>query len=313
MARSIHSVSADQYQHFWDNAAAPALRVRSGEQVAFTSRDSGNEQLRPGMDTAAVLALDFAKVNPINGPVAVEGAGPGDVLEVRIDRIETREWGWTANIPGFGLLADEYPDPFLHIWALDRERGTAEFRPGIRVPLDPFIGVIGVAPAEPGALPTVPPRRVGGNMDIRFMRTGTTLYLPVEVEDALFSLGDAHAAQGDGEVCGTAIETAAEVTVTLTLRRDVRLRQPSYEVQGALVRSGLERGYHATTGIGPDLLEAAREAVRGMIDYLGRTRDLAPLEAYALCSVAADLKISEVVDAPNWVVSCFLPLALFGS
>ena len=225
--------------------------------------------------------------------------------------IETREWGWTANIPGFGLLADEYPDPFVHVWSFDRERGSAEFRPGIRVPLDPFIGVIGVAPAEAGPLATLPPRSVGGNMDVRFMRSGTTLYLPVAVENALFSLGDAHAAQGDGEVCGVAIETAASVTVRFALHRSFRLTQPAYELQGALVRGVEERGYYATTGIGPDLMEASREAVRGMIAYLGRTRSLTPLEAYALCSVAGDLKISEIVDAPNWVVSFVLPKNLF--
>jgi acetamidase/formamidase len=133
----------------------------------------------------------------------------------------------------------------------------------------------------------------------------------VAVEQGLFSLGDAHAAQGDGEVCGVAIETAAHVTVQFTLHRSFTLRQPAYEVPGALVRTATEQGYYATTGIGPDLFEASREAVRGMIDYLARTRDLAPLEAYALCSVAGDLKISEVVDAPNWVVSFFLPKHLF--
>ena len=125
--------------------------------------------------------------------------------------------------PGFGLLADEYPDPFLKVWQFDRERSLAEFRPGVAVPLDPFIGVIGVAPAEPGPHATLPPRRVGGNMDIRFMRTGTTLYLPVEVENALFSLGDAHAAQGDGEVCGVAIETSATVDVRFTVHRSIHL------------------------------------------------------------------------------------------
>jgi acetamidase/formamidase len=127
------------------------------------------------------------------------------------------------------------------------------------------------------------------------------------VDNALFSLGDAHAAQGDGEVCGVAIETAAHVTVNFTLHRSFMLAYPADDVAGAVVRRAQERGYHATTGIGPDHMEAARDAVRGMIGYLGRTRGLAPLEAYALCSVAADLKISEIVDAPNWVVSFFLP------
>ena len=309
--RSIHSVTAEQYGHFWDNGVPPVLTVRENEPVTLQTRDSGNDQIKPGDGIDAVINLDFSRVNPISGPIAVEGARPGDVLQVDVLEIETRPWGWTANIPGFGLLADEYPDPFLHTWEFDWERGTAPFRPGINVPLDPFIGVIGVAPAEPGQHATLPPRPVGGNMDIKFMRAGTTLYLPVAVENALFSLGDAHAAQGDGEVCGVAIETAASVSVNFTLHRSFRLDYPAYDLSGALVRRGQERGYHATTGIGPDLMAAARDAVRGMIAHLGRTRDLAPLEAYALCSVAGDLKISEIVDAPNWVVSFFLPNSLF--
>lgn len=311
--RSIHTVYEDQYQHVWDNSLAPILTVHEHEPVTLHTRDAGNDQIQPGAGLDAVLNLDFSRVNPINGPIAVAGARPGDVLQVDILDIETREWGWTANIPGFGLLADEYPDPFVQTWRLDWERGTAQFRPNIHVPLDPFIGVIGVAPAAPGEHSTMPPRRVGGNMDIRFMRSGTTLYLPVEVEGALFSLGDAHAAQGDGEVCGTAIETAAKVIVNFSLRRDFSLAYPIYEVEGALVRRGTEQGYYATTGIGPDLMEAARDAVRGMIAFLNRTRELTHLEAYVLCSVAGDLKISEIVDVPNWVVSFLLPRHLFSS
>jgi acetamidase/formamidase len=313
--RSIHSIIVERtaYQHFWDNGIPPVLTVQPGEPVTFQTRDSGNNQIQPGADVDAVLALDFTKENPITGPIAIAGAQPGDVLQVDIQAIETQDWGWTANIPGFGLLAEEYPDPFVHVWQFDPERGTAEFRPGINVPLDPFVGVIGVAPAEPGQHATLPPRSVGGNMDIRFMRAGTTLYLPVAVEGALFSLGDAHGAQGDGEVCGVAIETAAQVTVNFTLHRTYALRQPAYAVPGKLVRHGEERGYFATTGVNPDLMEASRDAVRGMIDHLVRTRDLSPLEAYALCSVAGDLKISEIVDAPNWVVSFFLPNALFAA
>ena len=311
--RSIHSLDADRYQHFWDNSVPPVLTVRPGEQVTVATRDSGNNQIQPGDGVEAVINLDFSRVNPITGPIAVAGARPGDVLQVDIEAIEVRDWGWTANIPGFGLLADEYPEPFVKLWECDWERQVAEFKPGIQVPLDPFVGVIGLAPAEPGQHATVPPRRVGGNMDIRFLRAGTTLYLPVATEDALFSIGDLHCAQGDGEVCGVAIETAGSVTLNFTLHRSFELAYPMYDVAGQLVRTSTERGYHATTGIGPDLYQATRDAVRGMISYLSRTRDLAPLEAYVLCSVAGDLKISEVVDVPNWVVSFFMPKNLFDS
>jgi acetamidase/formamidase len=306
-------LGAERYENFWDNSVPPSLSVRPGEQLTVATRDSGNSQILPGAGVEAVLNLDFSRVDPITGPVAIEGARPGDVLQVDIQSIDVRDWGWTANIPGFGLLADEYPDPYVKLWECDWERRRAEFKPGISVPLDPFIGVIGLAPAAPGKHGTVPPRRVGGNMDVRFMRAGTTLYLPVEVEDAMFSIGDLHCAQGDGEVCGTAIETAGNVTLGFTLHRSFSLAFPMYDVAGQLVRTSTERGYHGTTGIGPDLFEAARDAVRGMIAYLGRTRDLAPLEAYALCSVAGDLKISEIVDMPNFVVSFLLPNSLFES
>lgn len=309
--RSIHNVSEEQRQQFWDNSLPPVLTVRENEPVTLHTADASDRQIKPGDGVEAVAAMDFARVNPINGPIAIEGARPGDVLQVDILEIETGSWGWTANIPGFGLLADEYPDPFLHLWEFDQERGTAQFRPGINIPLDPFLGILGVAPAEPGQHPTIPPRAVGGNMDIRFMRSGTTLYLPVAVENALFSLGDAHGAQGDGEVCGVAIETTARVTVNFRLHSSFTLEYPAYDVSGALLRRGEERGYHVTTGINPDLMEASKDAVRGMIAHLGRTRDLAPLEAYALCSVAGDLKISEIVDQPNWVVSFFLPNHIF--
>jgi acetamidase/formamidase len=309
--RTIHSVNQEQFQNTWDNAVPPVLTVTENEAVTIRAREASNGQILPGSSVDAVTELDFSRVNPVHGPVAIQGARPGDILQVDIHTIEVQPWGWTANIPGFGLLAEEFHDPFLHVWDLDLERNVAQFRPGISVPLDPFIGVIGLAPAAPGQHSTVPPSRVGGNMDTRFMRAGTTLYLPVEVEGALFSLGDLHAAQGDGEICGTAIETAGEVTVSFTLHRGRQLRFPSYEVEGRLVQTSQERGYYATTGIGPDLFEATRDAARGMIAYLAEAYSLSELEAYALCSVAADLKISEIVDYPNWVVSYLLPNSLF--
>ena len=309
--RTIHTVKAEQFQNAWDNAVPPLLTAAENEAVTIQTLEASGGQISPGSGVEAVTGLDFTRVNPVHGPIAIQGARPGDVLQVDIHAIDVQPWGWTANIPGFGLLAEEYEQPFLHVWELDLEQNVAQFRHGISVPLDPFIGVIGVAPGEPGQHSTVPPRRVGGNMDTRFMRAGTTLYLPVEVEGALFSLGDLHAAQGDGEICGTAIETAGQVTVSFTLHHGSALRFPAYEVDGPLVRTSQERGYYATTGIGPDLFEATRDAARGMIVYLCETYRLSEVEAYALCSVAADLKISEIVDYPNWVVSYFLPNSLF--
>jgi acetamidase/formamidase len=309
--RTIHSVNEQQFQNAWDNAVPPVLTVGEGEAVTIHTREASNGQIVTESTVEAVTRLDFSNVNPVHGPIAVHGARPGDVLQIDLHSIDVSSWGWTANIPGFGLLTEELNEPFLHIWNLDLEQKRAEFRPGITVPLDPFIGVIGLAPATPGQHSTVPPRRVGGNMDTRFMRAGTTLYLPVEVDEALLSLGDLHAAQGDGEICGTAIETSGTVTLSFTLHHGRNLRFPSYQVDGRLTRTSEEQGFYATTGIGPDLLEATRDAARGMISYLGEQHGLSELEGYALCSVAADLKISEVVDYPNWVVSYLLPNSLF--
>ena len=179
------------------------------------------------------------------------------------------------------------------------------------LPYRPFPGTLGVAPPEPGPHPILPPSRYGGNMDVKHLNPGVTLYLPVGVEGALFALGDTHAAQGDGEVCGTAIETAMDVVVRLTVRKELRIEMPEYDVPPGLVAAHEQSGYHVCTGVGPDLLEAARDAVRATITYLQDHRGLEREEAYALASVAADLRIHEIVDAPNWVVGAFVPDSIF--
>ena len=296
--------------HFgWNNAFEPVLRVAPGETVVFEVVDASGGQLSKTSTTKDVAALDFGRVNPVTGPVYVEGAQPGDALVVDIVDFEGSGWGWTAIIPGFGLLAEDFPTPFLHISSYGA--GGVEFAPGIRLPVRPFPGTIGVAPAEPGLHSVVPPREVGGNMDIRDLTRDSTLRLPVKVPGALFSIGDTHAAQGDGEVCGTAVESPMVVTLKFTLQKRANLRRPQFAIPSAPTRHVDERGYYATTGIAPDLMQAARDAVRDAIDHVGKEYGLAPDLAYALCSVAADLRISEVVDVPNWVVSAYLPKSIF--
>ena len=184
------------------------------------------------------------------------------------------------------------------------------FAEGIVLPYRPFPGTIGVAPAEPGPHPIVPPSRFGGNMDTKHLRVGATLFLPVGVEGALFSLGDTHAAQGDGEVCGTAIETAMDVVLRLGVRRDLRIEAPQYHLPAGVSETE-GSAYHVCTGVGPDLMEASKDAVRATIAHLGDRYGLDREEAYAVASVAADLRIHEVVDAPNWVVGAFLPESIF--
>jgi acetamidase/formamidase len=258
-----------------------------------------------------VAALDFTRVNPVTGPVYVQGAAPGDVLEVEIRSLRPRDWGWTAVIPGFGLLADEYPEPWLRISEVDAGAGRVRFLDDVLLPYEPFPGTIGVAPAEPGEHSIVPPTRWGGNMDIKHLRAGTRLLLPVGVEGALFSVGDTHAAMGDGEVCGTAVEAPMDIAVRLSVRRDLTIRDPQYVVApGELARTEAS-GYHVCTGVEPDLMEATRAATRAAIEHVVQRRGGTAEEAYAIVSVACDLRIHEVVDAPNWVVGCFVPDAIF--
>src|SRR5512132_961234 len=311
-AVSIHEVRPDAFNYVWDNALAPVLEIESGEAVELHVRDASDEQI--GRDSGAddVSKLDFSHVNPVSGPVYVKGARPGDVLAVELLEFRPPEWGWTAIIPGFGLLADEYPEPWLRISDVDAESATVRFAEDIALPYRPVPGTIGVAPQEPGEHSIVPPSRVGGNLDTKHRRAGATLFLPVGVDGALFSLGDTHAAQGDGEVCGTAIEAAMDVVVRLSVRRDLSIAAPQYGVPTGVLAETEESSYHVCTGVGPDLLEAARDAVRATIAYVGERYGLDREEAYAFASVAADLRIHEVVDAPNWVVGSFVPESIFG-
>ena len=303
-----HTIHRASHHVGWSRDLEPALRAEPGATIHFECLDASGGQLGPGATAADLAGLDFGRINPVTGPVFVEGAAPGDALKVTFRRFLPSGTGWTANIPGFGLLADQFPEPALHDWTYDpATMKPALYGPKARVPLKPFAGTVGVAPAEPGHHSVVPPRRVGGNLDIRDLAAGTVLYLPVEVPGALFSIGDTHAAQGDGEVCGTAIESRMDVELTLDLVKGVNLASPRFTTDGPVTRHLDGAGYEATTGIGPDLMTAARESVSRMIDLLAAEHGMAPVDAYMLCSVCGDLRISEIVDRPNWVVSFLFP------
>ncbi len=308
-ARTIHQVVREQRHLAWDNSIAPVLRIASGEVVQIDAVEASGGQLGSHSTVTDIATLDFAACDPVQGPVYVEGAEPGDTLQIDILDLETADWGWTAIIPGFGLLADEFPDPALKIWEL--RDGYAQFAPGIRIPLEPFCGEIGVAPGEPGAFSTIPPSINGGNIDTKHLTVGSTVFLPVLAPGALFSVGDGHAAQGDGEVCGTAIETPMQITLRLTVRKDMPVPELQYRTAGPLTPRTNTAPYYATTGCAPDVMEAARKAVRHMIAYLAHTHGLSRADAYMLCSVAVDLKINEIVDAPNWIVGAYLPTSIF--
>lgn len=307
-----HTIHHAQGHHGWNNANAPVLRIAPGTSIEFQTLDAADGQLTPQSTADALTRLDFARVNPVVGPVYIDGAEPGDVIKVSLLDFTPAGWGWTGNIPGFGLLADQFPDPHLHHWHYDATgRAPALYGPGGRVPLKPMCGTLGLAPAAAGTHSIVPPRRVGGNMDIRDLAAGVELYLPVEVAGGLFSIGDAHAAQGDGEICGTAIETACAIAAKFELLKQVALKSPRFTTPGPVSRHLDSAGYEVTTGIGPDLMIAAREALANMVDLLASQHGLAPIDAYMLCSVCGDLRISEIVDMPNWVVTFYFPRVVF--
>jgi acetamidase/formamidase len=306
---SVH-IRREQYHLAWDRSIEPIATIASGEVVEFDALDASCGQITATSTLEDLANLDFSRVDQVNGPIAVEGAEAGDTLEIELLDFQPADWGWTASIPGFGLLADEFTEPALRITRLSE--GMAEFLAGVHIPLAPFCGELGVAPPTEGVHSTIPPDVFGGNMDTRHLTAGTRLFLPVFAPGARFSLGDGHAAQGDGEVCGTAIETPMRARVRLTVRKDVHVSAPEFLTPGPLAAGTNKGAYYATDGVGPDLREAARDATRRMIDYLGREHGIAPIDAYLLCSVACDLKVSEVVDAPNWIVTAYCPLSIFG-
>jgi len=329
----------------WHPDLEPVASVAPGREITLETRDGLDDQLTRASSHDDVARADLGLGHPLTGPVYVESAVPGDVLEVEFVAYETADFGVTALVPGFGFLADVFPDPYLVKWEIRDGRARTDELPGVAVPGDPFAGVVGVAPshelmermrrreeaisarggpvADPApesAIPpqvasgirTIPPRETGGNLDVRQLVAGSRLLLPVEVAGALFSIGDLHFAQGDGEVCGTAIEVAGAVTVRLHVHREPRWRPrfPAYETPA---RPG--RRSFATTGIpvdeGMDLASATRAALLELIGYLEATYGFARPAAYALCSAAADLRLSEVVDVPYPLVSALLPLDVF--
>jgi len=307
---SIHSVKRAHTHLAWDNSIPPVIKVQSGDTVSFSCLDASNGQITKESTAATISSLVFSQLDQVSGPVYVEGASSGDTLQVDVISVDTGDWGWTGLIPGFGLLHDEFPEPALKIWKLNKQEGYAWFdeERSIKIPLRPFAGEMGVAPGKKGAFSTIPPYNTGGNLDTRQLNAGSTLFLPIEVEGALFSIGDGHAAQGDGEVCGTAIETPMEVTVRLTVRKDRPFtRTPHFQAYRPNVSND---EYYCTTGIDSDIREATRSAVRNMINVLEAEFKMDRVAAYMLCSVAGDLRMHEVVDMPNYVIGMMLPKAM---
>src|SRR6266540_7454251 len=255
-ATRTHTLTRERVHHAWDNSLPPLLTIDSGDTVVFETRDASDGFITPQTTIEDLLPPRPFRGHPLTGPVCVRDAAPGDTLEIEILELQPGSYGWTRFSPGRGLLPDDFDRPFFHLWDLTRD--PAPFRRGVRVPLEPFLGVMGVTLAQPGAHSTMPPRRNGGNIDTKQLTAGARLYLPVLVEGALFSCGDGHAAQGDGEVCITAIETDMSATLRLTLHKGRELPEFQFRTAGPLLQRTNGREWFATTGHGPDLMEAAR-------------------------------------------------------
>ena len=294
---ATHSLNAVPTHSRWNADLVARLTIDSGDTVEFECQDASGAQVHRAMTVEEFQGIDRGKIHALTGPVCIEGAEPGDVLQVDVLEVHHHGWGWTSVIPGLGFLKERFAEPYLFHWKLEKEV-TRSLMPAV-VPLRPFCGIMGVAPAEHGEFRTRPPGVFGGNMDVRELSAGATLYLPVQQPGALFSCGDAHAAQGDGEVCINGIEMPADVTLKFTLHKGKTLAGP-------LVESAAGPAVGASWLVvesAVDAMEAARAATNRMIDLLIVEWGFEPVQAYLLCSVAMNLQVSQVVNEPMITVA----------
>jgi acetamidase/formamidase len=305
-----HKLSANPTHSVWNRALPPLLRIQPGDTVHLECLDSSGAQVHPKMTLSEFLQIDRDRIHALTGPIYVERAEPGDVLQVDVLKVAHRGWGWTSVISGLGFLKERFSEAFLFHWKLEGAVSRS-LAPAI-VPLRPFCGVMGVERAEDGEFRTRPPGPFGGNMDVRQLGTGATLYLPIFNPGALFSAGDAHAAQGDGEVCVNGIECPSDVTLRFRLHKQQRLAGPVVE---SSVARGHETGGDAWLVVesATDATTAARAATSRMIDLLVDRWGLTPIHAYLLCSVAMNLHLSQVVNEPMFTVSAEIPKSLLPS
>jgi formamidase len=357
--RPLHECPSEGHNR-WHPDIEPRIVVKDGDEVEIHTRDSFDCQICRGMTGPDLAKASLGRAHPLTGPVFVEGASPGDILAVDIIDVRAHNEGYTVIAPGFGFLRQEFVEPHIVHWEMADGIATSASLPGVRIPEAPFFGVMGLAPSHEllerinrreralldrggfvfppdvdGAVPTDPaiaatairtiaPHEVGGNLDIRDLTAGTTLFLPVYQEGGLFSVGDAHYAQGDGESCGSAIETSAVLHARFRVLKGEAARRkqidPSFAREKPTGRAEADGRFYATTGtcvtsngesLGEDLNLATRNALLNMVDHLCDWRGLSRNDAVVLCSVAVNLRLSQIADVPNLTVSAVLPLGIF--
>ena len=291
-------LTADQKHNKFSSLIPPVLKVKSGSVIKADAYEASDNQLHRNATLEDLINIDFGPIHAMTGPVYVEEAEVGDILAVDLLKVELGDYGWQAIVGGFGFLTERFPNPKLNIHEIDILNKTTMFNDKIKIPLKPFPGIMGVAPNTEEMLSTIPPRANGGNMDDPSLVEGTTVYFPVFVKGALFSIGDGHAVQGYGEVCGSAIEAPMTFTYRLrVLKNKPSIQEPQYETDD----------YYAVTGFGTTIDIATKKTVNYMVDYLTNNYNVLPEDAYMLCSLVGDLKIAEVVDVPNMLVTMHFP------
>jgi acetamidase/formamidase len=297
-----HSLNAEPTHSRWNRALKSRLRVAPGDVVCLECVDSSGAQVNASTTLDEYLKIDRDRIHALTGPIFVEGAEAGDVLQVDVLEVAHKGWGWTSVVSGLGFLKQRFAEPFFFVWKMEGDVSKS-IAPAV-VPIRPFCGVMGVAPGEDGEFKTRPPGIFGGNMDVRQLCTGATLYLPVLNLGALFSAGDAHGAQGDGEVSINGIECPADVTLRFQVHKQRTLPGPMIETPaGRKLETDASAGEWVVVESSSDAVGAARAATSRLIDLLVDRWGFSAVHAYLLCSVAMNLRFSQVVNEPIFTVS----------
>ena len=290
----------------WDNSLDPRIEIQSGDKILIEMEDSSDGQVLPGLLLDDFRKINFDLIHALTGPVYIAGAEVGDTLKIEILEYAHKGWAWQSINPEKCFLPEDYDDFYLHHWSLNE--GNTQSMPGITLALHPFCGIIGVQRAQKGSFRTRPPGNFGGNMDVKHLTAGSTLYLPVLVNGGKLCAGDAHAAQGDGEVSINGLEAPMDVTLRVSIEKEFSVQEPYLITAPNLCPSAyIGSKYHAFVSSGPDLKINAQGAVRRAIDYLMQRLDLSSEQAFLTCSAVLDLKLSQVVNAPNFTVTGYLP------
>ncbi len=304
---TVHSCPRCDKLHLkWNNGIEPAMHVAPGDVFQLICPESSNGRLTKTSTAADAARVDFRLTDPLCGPVYVEGAEPGDAIKIDVLDLSLGDWGWTALLPEFGLLDEDFKQSYFR--SFDLTAGYVDIF-GEKFTIKPMMGVLGVALAQAGDFSSVTPTNAGGNIDVRYLNAGASLYLPVYNKGALISGGDGHALQGEGEISGVAIEAPMTATLRVSLIKDRYLPAPMLDCSTKLYE---ETEYRSFLGVNQDLMMAAKDATRFAVDELARALDVEPYEAYAVLGMVGELRIHEIVDQPNWIVGCMIPRRLFG-